>query len=91
MTYSLETQEIVTSCLIELYPELVNRFEEQMNTDETLSVATGKSVGDLLDVLSDKYRWATDADYSLAENNYWFWYRSQDKEEPRLGVRERIR
>ncbi|NRB66908.1 MAG: hypothetical protein HRU48_05990 [Vibrio sp.] len=86
-TYSLETQEIVTSCLIELYPELVNHFEEQMNTDETLSVATGKSVGDLLDVLNDKYRWAIDADYSLAENNYWFWYRSQDKEEPRLGVR----
>ena len=58
-----------------------------MNTDETLSVATGKSVGDLLSVLNDKYRWAIDADYSLAENNYWFWYRSQDKEEPRLGVR----
>ncbi|QIJ84697.1 hypothetical protein G3U99_10745 [Vibrio coralliilyticus OCN008] len=86
-TYSLETQEIVISCLIELYPELVNGFEEQMNTDETLSVATGKSVGDLLNVLNDKYRWAIDADYSLAENNYWFWYRSQDKEEPRLGVR----
>ncbi|MEF1307726.1 hypothetical protein QTO17_38360, partial [Vibrio owensii] len=34
-----------------------------------------------------KYRWSIDADYTLPENNYWFWYRSQDKEEPRLGIR----
>lgn len=84
---SVEAQEILTSCLIELYPSLVDEFASQMNTDETLSIPGGKTVHDLLEVLRSKYRWAVDADYSLAENNYWFWYRSQDKEEPRLGVR----
>lgn len=86
-TMSLEAQEILTSCLIELYPALVDEFENQMNTDESLSISGGKSVQDVLQILENKYRWSIDADYSLPENNYWFWYRSQDKEEPRLGVR----
>ena len=38
-------------------------------------------------LLEAKYRWAINTDFTKAENNYWFWYRSQDKEEPRLGVR----
>ncbi|NAW56306.1 MULTISPECIES: hypothetical protein [unclassified Vibrio] len=86
-TISLEAQEILISCLIELYPALVDEFENQMNTDESLSIPGGKSVQDVLQVLEHRYRWSIDADYSLPENNYWFWYRSQDKEEPRLGVR----
>jgi hypothetical protein len=84
---SLEAQEIFLSCLIELYPNLVDQFESRMNTSETLAIPGGKSVDDLLNLLRDKYQWAISVDYSLAENNYWFWYRSQDKEEPRLGVR----
>ncbi|MCG9649391.1 hypothetical protein L1D24_12520 [Vibrio brasiliensis] len=84
---SLEAQEIFLSCLIELYPNLVDQFESLMNTSETLTIPGGKSVDDLLNLLRDKYQWAISVDYSLAENNYWFWYRSQDKEEPRLGVR----
>ncbi|EGU41447.1 hypothetical protein VII00023_06317 [Vibrio ichthyoenteri ATCC 700023] len=84
---SLETQEILLSCLIELYPELVDGFAEQMNCDESLSLANGKKTADLLALLEEKYRWAIEADFMLAENNYWFWYRSQDKEEPRMGVR----
>ncbi|WP_045423327.1 hypothetical protein [Vibrio jasicida] len=86
-TMSLEAQEILTSCLIELYPSLVDEFENQMNTDESLSIPGGKCVQDVLQVLESKYRWSIDADYTLSENNYWFWYRSQDKEEPRMGVR----
>ncbi|MDC5838815.1 hypothetical protein OPW33_05675 [Vibrio europaeus] len=84
---SLEAQEIFTSCLLELYPSVVDQFENQMNTSEALSIPSGKTVQQLRQLLSDKYKWAVEADYSLAENKYWFWYRSQDKEEPRLGVR----
>ncbi|RJX68339.1 hypothetical protein DZ860_17595 [Vibrio sinensis] len=84
---SLEAQEILISCLMELYPEVVDPFEEQMNCDEALSLASGKKVSDLIALLEAKYRWAIDMDFTLPENNYWFWYRSQDKEEPRLGIR----
>lgn len=86
-TMSLEAQEILTSCLLELYPTLVDKYENQMNTSETLAIPSGKKVEELVRLMKQKYQWAVEADYSLSENNYWFWYRSQDKEEPRLGVR----
>ncbi|MDA0128050.1 hypothetical protein OH458_08160 [Vibrio sp. MarTm2] len=86
-TMSLEAQEILTSCLLELYPTLVDKYENQMNTSETLAIPSGKKVEELVSLMKQKYQWAIEADYSLSENNYWFWYRSQDKEEPRLGVR----
>jgi len=84
---SLETQEILISCLMEIYPELVDTFQDQVNTHESLNLAKGKKVSDLLMLLNDRYRWAIETDFSKSENNYWFWYRSQDKEEPRLGIR----
>ncbi len=84
---SLEAQEIVLSCLMEVHPELVDSFEEQMNCSETLSLPSGKKVQDLIAILENSYQWAITTDFTQAENNYWFWYRSQDKEEPRLGVR----
>ncbi|WP_211681941.1 hypothetical protein [Moritella sp. 24] len=85
--YSLETQEILLSCLMEIYPVLVDSYETKMNCDESLNLPSGKRIEDLLAVLKNSYRWAIETDFKQAENNYWFWYRSQDKEEPRLGVR----
>lgn len=84
---SLETQEILISCLMEVYPDLVDAFQDKMNSNSSLSLAKGKKVEDLLLLLEDNYRWAINTDFTKAENNYWFWYRSQDKEEPRLGIR----
>lgn len=84
---SFESQEVIISCLMELYPERVDSFEEEVNADETLSLPKAKLVQDLIDVLEARYQWAIDIDFSLPENKYWFWYRSIDKEEPRMGVR----
>ncbi|WP_390905159.1 hypothetical protein [Vibrio fortis] len=86
-TMSLEAQEILISCLMELYPDLVDAHQDEMNCSEMLSLPSGKKVQDILVLLESKYRWAITTDFTKAENNYWFWYRSQDKEEPRLGIR----
>ncbi|MCX4026364.1 hypothetical protein [Spartinivicinus marinus] len=85
--YSMETQEVILSCLLELYPEQVDQHENNMNTDETLSLTPGITVADAQQVLTDHYQWALAIDFSQPENCYWFWYRSEDKEEPRLGIR----
>ncbi len=84
---SFESQEVIISCLMELYPERVDSFEEEVNADETLSLPKGKMVRDLIEVLEARYQWAINIDFSQPENKYWFWYRSIDKEEPRMGVR----
>uniref|UniRef100_A0A5Q0TG98 Uncharacterized protein n=2 Tax=Vibrio algicola TaxID=2662262 RepID=A0A5Q0TG98_9VIBR len=84
---ALEAEEVVLSCLMEIYPDLVDAYQDRMNSDETLFLPSGKKVQDLLATLNTSYQWAINIDFSQPENQYWFWYRSQDKEEPRLGVR----
>lgn len=84
---SLESQEVMISCLLELYPERVDAFQEMVNADETLSLPKSKVVADLLQVLETHYQWAINIDFTDPDNSYWFWYRSVDKEEPRMGVR----
>ncbi|KAA0914556.1 hypothetical protein [Psychrobacter sp. ANT_WB68] len=84
---SYESQEVIISCMMELYPELVDDFAGQINADETMSLPSGKVVQDLIEALEARYQWAINIDFAAEENVYWFWYRSEDKEEPRMGVR----
>lgn len=84
---SFESQEVIISCLIELYPERVDALLDSVNADEALSLPKGKVIQDLIDVLEQHYRWAIDIDFTQPDNSHWFWYRSIDKEEPRMGVR----
>ncbi|CAM4185911.1 hypothetical protein PSAR109036_13240 [Psychrobacter arenosus] len=84
---SFEAQEVLIACLMELYPEQVDAFEDLMNTDENLELPKGKTIADLIEVLEQRYAWAIHTDFDSGDNAYWFWYRSEDKEEPRLGIR----
>lgn len=85
--YALETQEVLVSCVLEAFPALVDPYGDEMNCDESLSLTPGIAVSTMLALLESRYRWALDIDFSKPENRYWFWYRSQDKEEPRMAVR----
>jgi hypothetical protein len=71
--------------LIELYPELVDGFEENMWVEESYEVGPEMSVAELLEVIEEKYDWALAIDFSKYESMGVFWYRSQEKMEPRLG------
>ena len=85
----LEANEVFISCLLELYPSLVDEFARKMNTDEELASLHGLSIQDILDVLRKEYQWCINIDFNKQENTHWFWYVSEDKEEPRLGMRRR--
>lgn len=86
--YSLEAQEATISSILELYPSLVDEYEKHMSVDESLLELTEVSIKDLKNIIETKYKWALDIDFNKAENNYWFWYVSEEKEEPRLGIRD---
>jgi len=81
----IETQEVINTLLIELYPELVDGFEENMWVEESYEVGPEMSVAELLEVIEEKYDWALAIDFSKYESMGVFWYRSQEKMEPRLG------
>ena len=84
-SWRIETQEVINTLLIELYPELVDDLEEQMDVDESQQITPEMSVANLIEVIEDKYDWALEIDFSQYESMGSFWYRSQEKMEPRLG------
>lgn len=85
--YHYETQEVLISCLLELYPEQVDQYEIGQPADESLNLQSGLHIKDIINQLTTRYHWALNIDFSQANNSHWFWYRSKDKEEPRMGVR----
>lgn len=84
---SLEAQELVNTLLIELYPTLIDRLEDELSCIETMELQPDMKVWRLKELIESHFIWALDYDEQSAEDNYWFWYRSVEKEEPRLGIR----
>lgn len=82
-----ETQEIVVSLLIELYPTLVDGLEEAMEADERMAWQPSMPLADLIGLLEANYQWALQTDFAAPFEQHVFWYRSAEKEEPRLGER----
>ena len=82
---SIETQEILNSIFIEPFPELLDDLTNEMGTDEQNTVAIGYKVNELIKIIKDKYSWALKIDITKPDENFYFWYTSQAKLEPRLG------
>ncbi|MBT5955224.1 MAG: hypothetical protein HOG97_00530 [Candidatus Marinimicrobia bacterium] len=85
---SLETQELINSLLLELYPELVDELENHTSADETANIRPEMSLGELKQIIERQYHWALQINFDDPEAQHYFWYRSMEKEEPRLGVRD---
>ena len=83
--WHIETQEVINTLLIELYPELVDDLEERMWVDESYEIVPEMSVADFILLIETKYDWALSIDFSKHEALGVFWYRSEEKMEPRLG------
>ena len=83
---SIETQEILNSIFIEPFPELLDDLTNEMGTDEQNTVAIGYKVNELIKIIKDKYSWALKIDIKNPDENFYFWYTSQAKLEPRLGA-----
>ncbi len=83
---NLETQEILNSVFIEPFPELFEDLMNNMGAVEKKSVLIGYNVSDILEIIKDNYKWALEIDTTKSDENYCFWYTSQTKLEPRLGI-----
>tara|TARA_B100001121_G_scaffold169659_1_gene148125 strand:+ start:1451 stop:3154 length:1704 start_codon:yes stop_codon:yes gene_type:complete len=83
---TLETQEILNSIFIEPFPELLEDLVNNMGVEEKKSVLIGYTVNDVLEIIKNNFNWALKIDTTKPEENYCFWYTSQTKLEPRLGI-----
>ncbi len=86
---SLEGQEFVVTLLLEPHGALVDDLADQMSADEAAAfdIDGGQSCDDLLADIDRCYRWALATDFARADQAALFWYVSEEKLEPRLGVR----
>jgi len=84
---TLESQELIVSMLIELYPELVDELEKKLSVDRRIIIDTSQSIHQLLHNIESIYDWALTIDFENRKNQTYFWYVSANKLEPRLGYR----
>ncbi len=84
---SLECSELLNSLVIELYPDLVDDLEAGTGSPERDRVDPAMSLGALKTVIETRYDWALGVDYEDRRQRHLFWYRSAEKDEPRLGER----
>lgn len=86
---SLEGQENLVTLLIELYPELVDKYATQMSADEErfFRINGQMQIKELLRIIRTHYRFVFEFDFDRQQSNARFWYASEEKLEPRLGER----
>jgi len=83
----LGCQELLVSLLLELYPTLVAPLAEQMGVSEGWRLDAQMPLEQLRELIEQRYAWALAYDFNDVEAQHFFWYRSAEKEEPRLGMR----
>ena len=83
-----QLEELIHSLIIEANPLVADGLQDAMTADDSPSCAPAISLGELKSLVESRYGWALTA-RKKNKDDYYFWYRSTEKEEPRLGVRNR--
>lgn len=83
----LEAQECLISAMLEPYGDMIDALTQDMAFGPPLRLDPSMRVGALTDTLQSHYDWALQIDFTSPEMTHQFWYVSEDKAEPRLGVR----
>ncbi|ANU06437.1 hypothetical protein [Paraurantiacibacter namhicola] len=86
-TVGTEARELTCSIMMELHPELIDDLEDGLCEDEEYRLDPDMSLDELRSVIEDRYDWALAYDFDDEAARATFWYRSEEKMEPRLGVR----
>lgn len=86
---SIEAQELLNSCLIELYPEIADPLASQLNFVAPKNTQTPATIAELQRLLQSQYGWSTKWPQDHPDTSKHFWYFSQDSEEPLIGRRGR--
>ena len=85
--FTVETQELINTLLIEIYPDHADGLEDYMAAEESLELVPDMPLIQLKQLIETYLDWALQVDLTSSDERYWFWYRSIEKEEPRLGIR----
>lgn len=83
---SIDGQELLAALMIEPFGALVDELASTMVSETSPCIEPGMACEKLQQLIAKEWNWAL-RDYSSARESYYFWYVSEAKSEPRLGVR----
>ncbi|MEP4198718.1 MAG: hypothetical protein ABJL99_24095 [Aliishimia sp.] len=86
-SYSIETQELLLSLMLEPFPELIDGLAECLTDPFGAGALSFADTAALQAVLTRDYDWALALDFDDPQQCQRFWYVSEEKLEPRLGDR----
>ena len=82
-----ETQELIHAILTELYADDIYDLEDRLNITERYEMVPQMKLSELSRQIETNYDWALACEFEDKSSQATFWYRSEEKEEPRLGRR----
>ncbi len=85
--HSLECQELVVGLVLEPYGELVDGLAHCMATTFEARLDPAMTLAELKQIIEVDFAWALEIDFSSVAESCQFWYVSEEKLEPRLGLR----
>ena len=85
---SEEGLELLVSLLLEPYPDLINKLSDGLNLDIVNHGNYILTAGELRKLIIQNYGWVFQYNFDSPEENKHFWYYSQEKNEPRRGIRQ---
>ena len=85
--FSIEAQELINTVLIEIYPKEALLFEKNQEIEEIYDLVPEMKLSKLKTIIQNRYQWALKYNFKSENADAIFWYRSEEKMEPRLGER----
>jgi hypothetical protein len=82
-----DTQELLIALLLEPFGVLIDGLTDCMANPYVAELNPAMQISDLRDLIARDWAWACDLDYNSAAESAQFWYVSEAKQEPRLGMR----
>jgi len=86
-TKSVDFQELLVAFLLELAGDRHDDLSEEMGAASLGWIDVHESIPCLKQTLLQSYDWALNIDFSKESESHYFWYVSEEKLEPRLGIR----
>ncbi|EPX81755.1 hypothetical protein [Litoreibacter arenae] len=84
---SVECQELVVSLVLEPFGHLIDGLTDCMGAGPLAPLDPRMDVADLRDAMQRECGWALRYDFDDPREDAQFWYVSEEKQEPRLGLR----
>ncbi|MEO5832593.1 MAG: hypothetical protein ABIR83_04390, partial [Nakamurella sp.] len=82
-----EARAVLDTVLIEISSDLDDAVEQLLRCEDTAGLRPRMSCRGLQDILRSDYGWVRRFDFDQPAEQHFFWYSSQDNEEPRRGRR----